>query len=114
MPARPDDGLLRVRVQPRASRAAIGTWREDGTLTVRVTAPPVEGRANAAVGALLATALGVPISAVRGVHGEPGRGKPGPVTGLRPAEIRRELAGRGAGGAGPPRCARGRRGGAGG
>src|SRR5213593_895505 len=65
MPARPDDGLLRVRVQPRASRAAIGTWGEDGTLTVRVTAPPVEGRANAAVGALLATALGVPVAPVR-------------------------------------------------
>ena len=99
MPARPDDGLLRVRVQPRASRAAIGTWREDGTLTVRVTAPPVEGRANAAVGALLATALGVPVSAVRVVHGEHGRDKLVRVTGLSPAEIRRKLAGQRAGGA---------------
>jgi len=95
MPARPDDGLLRVRVQPRASRAAIGTWREDGTLTVRVTAPPVEGRANAAVGALLATALGVPVSAVRVVHGEHGRDKLVRVTGLSPAEIRRKLEGEG-------------------
>jgi len=99
MPARPDDGLLRVRVQPRASRAAIGTWGEDGTLTVRVTAPPVEGRANAAVGALLATALGVPVSAVRVVHGEHGRDKLVRVTGLSPAEIRRKLEGRLAGGA---------------
>jgi uncharacterized protein YggU (UPF0235/DUF167 family) len=46
MRARPDGELLRVRVQPRAARAAIGDWRADGTLTVRVTAPPVEGRAN--------------------------------------------------------------------
>ncbi len=99
MPARPDDGLLRVRVQPRASRAAIGTWREDGTLTVRVTALPVEGRANAAVGALLATVLGVPVSAVRVVHGEHGRDKLVRVTGLSPAEIRRKLEGRRAGGA---------------
>src|SRR5436309_14267306 len=91
MPARPDDGLLRVRVQPRASRAAIGTWREDGTLTVRVTAPPVEGRANAAVGALLATALGVPVSAVRVVHGEHGRDQLVRVTGLSPAAILRTL-----------------------
>ena len=92
----PRDGdLLRVRVQPRASRAAIGTWREDGTLTVRVTAPPVEGRANAAVGALLATALGVPVSAVRMVHGEHGRDKLVRVTGLSPAEIRRKLEGEG-------------------
>ncbi|HZF04052.1 MAG TPA: DUF167 domain-containing protein [Patescibacteria group bacterium] len=95
MRARPDDALLRVRVQPRASRAAIGTWREDGTLTVRVTAPPVEGRANAAVGALLATALGVPVSAVQVVHGEHGRDKLVRVTGLSAAEIRRKLEGEG-------------------
>ena len=93
MTARPDDGLLRVRVQPRASRAAIGAWRADGTLTVRVTAPPVEDRANVAVGALLATALGVPVSAVRVVHGEHGRDKLVRVTGLTPAEIRRRLEG---------------------
>ncbi len=91
---RADDGrLLRVRVQPRASRAALGGWREDGTLTVHVTAPPVDGRANAAVGALLAAALGVPVSAVRVVHGEHGRDKLVRVTGLTPAEIRRRLQG---------------------
>ena len=92
-PARPDAGLLRVRVQPRAARAGIGGWRDDGTLTVRVTAPPVEGRANAAVGALLATALGVPASAVRVVHGERSRDKLVRVAGLTPAEIRKKLEG---------------------
>src|SRR2546425_1424956 len=101
MPARPDDGLLRVRVQPRASRAAIGTWREDGTLTVRVTAPPVEGRANAAVGALLATALGVPVSAGRGGHREHRRGKLGRGAGPSPPGIPKELEGPGAGGGRP-------------
>jgi hypothetical protein len=90
----PRDGeLLRVRVQPRAARAAIGDWRADGTLTVRVTATPIEGRANAAVGALLAAALGVPASAVRVVHGEHGRDKLVRVMGLTPAEIRRRLEG---------------------
>ena len=93
MRARPDGELLRVRVQPRAARAAIGDWRADGTLTVRVTAPPVEGRANAAVGALLAEPLGVPTTAVRVVHGEHGRDKLVRVTGLTPAEIRRRLEG---------------------
>jgi uncharacterized protein len=93
MPPRRDDALLRVRVQPRASRAALGGWREDGTLTVRVTAPPVEGRANAAVGALLAAALGVPASAVQVVHGERGRDKLVRVIGLTPAQIRQRLEG---------------------
>jgi len=91
--ARPDPALLRVRVQPRASRAAIGAWRQDGALSVRVTAPPVEGRANAAVGALLAAALDVPVATVRIVHGERGRDKLVRVTGLTPAEIRRRLEG---------------------
>jgi len=86
---------VRVRVQPRAARAAIGDWREDGTLTVRVTAPPVDGRANAAVGALLAAALDLPAGAVRIVHGERGRDKLVRVTGLTPAEIRRRLEGGG-------------------
>ena len=93
MPPRRDDGLLRVRVQPSASRAALGGWRADGTLTVRVTAPPVEGRANAAVGALLAAALGVPASAVQVVHGERGRDKLVRVIGLTPAQIRQRLEG---------------------
>ena len=91
--ARPEPALLRVRVQPRASRAAIGQWRQDGALSVRVTAPPVESRANAAVGALLAAALGVATSAVRVVHGEHGRDKLVRVTGLSLAEIRRKLEG---------------------
>ena len=41
--------LLRVRVQPRAPRSEIVGWRTDGTLSVRVAAPPVEGQANAAL-----------------------------------------------------------------
>lgn len=95
MPAtRADDArLLRVRVQPRASRAAIGSWRDDGALIVHVTAPPVDGRANAAVGALLAAALDVPAGAVRVVHGERSRDKLVRVAGLTPADVRRRLEG---------------------
>lgn len=58
-----DDTTLRLRVVPRASRDEIVGWREPGVLSVRVTAPPVEGEANRAVGALLARALGVRPSA---------------------------------------------------
>jgi uncharacterized protein (TIGR00251 family) len=45
--------LLRLRVQPRASGDAILGWQDD-VLRVRVTAPPVEGRANTAVAARVA------------------------------------------------------------
>jgi uncharacterized protein YggU (UPF0235/DUF167 family) len=53
-----------VRVTPRASANVVGGER-DGVLLVRVTAPPVDGKANDAVVTLLAKALGVPRGAIR-------------------------------------------------
>lgn len=47
-----------VRVVPRAARNGVAGVR-DGALVVRVTAPPVEGAANAALVEVLAEALGV-------------------------------------------------------
>lgn len=47
-----------MRVHPRASRRGVSAG-EDGILQVRVTAPPVEGEANAAVIELLAEWLGL-------------------------------------------------------
>jgi uncharacterized protein len=85
--------LLRVRVQPRAPRSEIVGWRADGTLAVRVAAPPVEGQANAAVAALLAGALKLRASAVSIEQGARGRDKLVRVDGLTPAEIRRRLGG---------------------
>ena len=73
--------MLRVRVQPRAARAAIMGWRQD-VLAVRVTAPPVEGAANAALRALLAEALAVAPSRVHVVRGERGRDKLVRILGL--------------------------------
>jgi len=63
-----------VRVVPRASREQIAGMR-DGRLLVRVNAPPLEGKANAAVCALLAKAAGVPKGAVTVVRGETSRDK---------------------------------------
>jgi len=49
---------LDILVQPRASRAKIGPMH-DGRLKVAVTAPPVDGEANAAVVELIARRLGI-------------------------------------------------------
>ena len=49
---------IEILVQPRASRAKIGPMH-DGRLKISVTAPPVDGEANAAVIALLARRLGI-------------------------------------------------------
>jgi len=66
--------VFTVRVTPRASRDAI-EGDSEGALRVRVTAPPVEDRANQAVRRLLAARLNVPVSAVRIVAGEKSRVK---------------------------------------
>jgi len=81
---------LRVRVQPRAQRDALCGER-DGALVVRVTAPPVEGRANEALARVLGEALDVPPSAVRVVRGAAGRDKLVAVSGLSVASARQKL-----------------------
>jgi uncharacterized protein len=93
MAAPRESGLLHVRVQPRATRAGIAGWRPDGALSVRVTAAPVDGRANAAVGTLLAAALGVRASAVEIVRGTTGRDKYVRVVGLTIEDVVRRLGG---------------------
>lgn len=86
------DGVaLRVRVQPRASKDALGGERQ-GALVLRVTAPPVDGRANEAVARLVAGALGVPVSAVRVVKGTAGREKLIAIAGLGAELVRARLA----------------------
>ena len=82
---------IAVRVQPEAAREAIGGWAA-GALRVRVTAPPREGRANDAVAALLARALGVRASAVRVIRGARSRDKIVRVDGVTRAELDARLA----------------------
>lgn len=81
---------LAVRVQPRSSREAVEGTRE-GALRVALTAPPVEGEANAALVALLARALGVSRRDVALVAGASGRSKRVRVAGLSADEVRARL-----------------------
>lgn len=81
-----------VRVQPRASRDQIGgEWPgaagSPGALKVRLTAPPVDDRANEALCRLLADALGVAVASVRIVSGERGRTKRVEVRGVTAAQV---------------------------
>jgi uncharacterized protein (TIGR00251 family) len=76
-----------VRVQPRASRDEIAGEYQDG-LKIRLTAPPVDDRANEALCKLLATRLKVPLSAVRIASGERSRTKRVEVHGVTAAMVR--------------------------
>ncbi len=82
--------VLAVRVKPGTSRDAIEGERE-GVLVVRLTAPPVEGEANAALARVLGRALDVPPSAVRLLSGARGRRKRVLVAGVSAADARARL-----------------------
>jgi uncharacterized protein len=83
------DGALSfiVRVQPRASRDEIaGKWH-DG-IKIRLTAPPVDDRANEALRRLLAARLKVSPGAVRIASGARSRTKSVEIRGVTAAMIR--------------------------
>jgi uncharacterized protein (TIGR00251 family) len=76
-----------VRVQPRASRDEIaGEWQEG--LKIRLTAPPVDDRANEALRRFLAASLKVPLAAVRIAAGERSRTKRVEVRGVTAEAVR--------------------------
>ena len=65
---------IKVKVSPRAAQNKIVGWRGDA-LHVRITAPPVEGKANQALIKFLALEFGVGKSSIRIVKGETSREK---------------------------------------
>jgi uncharacterized protein len=81
---------IAVRLQPRASRDEIVGSRA-GVVVVRVTAPPVEGKANDALRRLLAKRAGVAPSRVSIVRGETAREKLVEVEGMADAKLRSRL-----------------------
>jgi uncharacterized protein (TIGR00251 family) len=84
--------IVDVQVVPRASRVAVGPAVGD-RLRVAVTAPPVDGAANAALIDALARAFGVRRAAVRIVRGETGRRKTVEIEGGNPATLQALLRG---------------------
>jgi len=81
---------LAVRVQPRAKRNAI-VGKVGEALKVALTAPPVDGRANAACIEFLANLLKVPPSSVTIASGETSRNKIIHVAGMTADEMRRRI-----------------------
>lgn len=88
-----DEGCrLRVRVRPGARRDTL-LGPHGGALKLSVAAPPERGRANDAVEALIAAALGIAVSRVAVVAGRASHDKTVSVSGIGPEELRRLLAG---------------------
>jgi uncharacterized protein (TIGR00251 family) len=81
---------IKVRLTPRASREELLGFR-DGVLRARVTAPPVDGRANRALCRLIAKRLGVAPSRVGVARGARSREKLVRVEGIEQARLRAAL-----------------------
>ena len=88
--ATPEGVIISVRVIPRAGKSGVAGTR-GGALLVRLTAPPVEGAANAELIEVLASALGVPKRRVSIVSGEHARQKRVRVAGIDAATAEARL-----------------------
>ena len=90
-----DNLILNVRVQPRAASDAFAEYNDD-YIKVRITAPPVDGKANEHLIAYLARAFKVAKSGIRLLSGKTGRNKRLLIQqpGILPEVISRHMAAR--------------------
>lgn len=80
---RQDSVLVKVRVQPRASKNQLaGVF--NGALKIKLTAPPVDGEANKQCLEFMAGLFGLPRSRLSIETGHTGRNKTIKVQGLTP------------------------------
>ena len=82
--------LLLIHLQPRASKNGI-SGVHGGRLKIRVTAPPVDSKANEALREFLAESFGISKSQVQIVKGEKSRQKTVMVEGISEMEVQRRL-----------------------
>ncbi len=78
--------VIRVRVVPRASKEKI-VEQEGGVFKIKLKAPPVDGKANKALEAFLASVLGIAKSRVEIVSGDKSRLKRVRIRGIRPETV---------------------------
>lgn len=87
----PDGVVINVRVIPRAGRSRLDGTR-GGAILARLQAPPVDGRANDQLIALIAAALDIPPRAVSILTGERSRQKRLRIAGIDAATAAARLA----------------------
>jgi uncharacterized protein len=89
--AHPHGVILRIHVQPRASKNELAGIHQ-GSLKVRLTAPPVEGEANRECIKFIAKLLGVPKSSVELVQGQKSRHKTLLIRGISSEKVQSIIA----------------------
>jgi uncharacterized protein (TIGR00251 family) len=84
---------LKIRVTTRAKRDEVLTILDDGTIKVRLTAPPVEGKANEALIKYFSGILEIPRSRIEILSGLKSRNKLVSIQGMDSVEIYNKLNG---------------------
>ncbi|MDT3700301.1 MAG: DUF167 domain-containing protein [Thermincola sp.] len=86
----PDGVVLKIKVQPRASKSRIAGVLGDA-LKVTLTAPPVDGAANAACIEFFSRLIGIPKNRIEIVSGQTGRTKLIKIFGINSADLREKI-----------------------
>ena len=83
---------LTLFIQPKASKNEI-IGPHNGALKIKITAPPVDGKANAALVEFLSEILDIPKRQIEILKGQTGRNKSVEIFGLNENELRAKLGG---------------------
>ena len=78
---------ITVKVQPRARKTEVAGLLADGTVKIKVAAPPVGGAANKALVTFLAQILGLPASQIDIIAGETSEHKLISLVGISPEAV---------------------------
>lgn len=85
-----DGVILDLHVQPGAKKTEV-VGRHGDALKIRLAAPPVDGKANAALVAFIAAKVGAGRTAVELVSGQAARAKRVRVAGIAPEDVLKGL-----------------------
>lgn len=86
----PDGVVIKIKVQPRASKSRIAGLLGD-SLKVTLTAPPVDGAANMACIEFFARLMGLPKSRIEIISGQTGRTKLLKIFGIKSADLKEKI-----------------------
>lgn len=79
--------LLTIKITPRSPRNEIQQILENGTIKIRLTAPPVDGKANQALIEFLSEKLGVPRNNIKIISGQTSHTKIITIGGIEKDEL---------------------------
>ena len=83
-----DKATLKIKLIPRSARNEIVELMGDGTLKIKLTAPPVEGQANQAVLKFLAGILNIPNGSIEIISGKTSHNKMIAIVGLEQDNVK--------------------------